>query len=63
MERRKLGRTGLEVSVLGYGAGAGLQASTYLISRYAGLKAFGAIFGLGGSANRVAAASSSHLGI
>lgn len=34
------------VMVLGYGAGAGLQASTYLISRYAGLKAFGAIFGL-----------------
>ena len=30
---------------VGYGGGAGLQVSTYLISRYAGLRNFGAIFG------------------
>ncbi|MBV1686815.1 MFS transporter [Novosphingobium sp. G106] len=31
---------------LGYSAGAGLQVSTYLISRYAGLRNFGVIFGV-----------------
>ncbi|MEO6093592.1 MAG: MFS transporter [Novosphingobium sp.] len=31
--------------ILGYSAGAGLQCSTYLVSRYGGLKAFGALFG------------------
>lgn len=30
---------------LGFSSGAGLQISTYLVSRYAGLKAFGAVFG------------------
>jgi MFS family permease len=30
---------------IGYAAGAGLQVSTYLISRYAGLRNFGVIFG------------------
>lgn len=30
---------------LGYASGAGLQVSTYLISRYAGLRNFGVIFG------------------
>jgi MFS family permease len=30
---------------LGYAGGAGLQVSTYLISRYAGLRNFGVIFG------------------
>ncbi|MFC0204916.1 MFS transporter [Novosphingobium soli] len=30
---------------LGFAAGAGLQISTYLISRYAGLRHFGAVFG------------------
>ena len=32
--------------VLGYSSGAGFQVTTYLISRYAGMKAFGALFGL-----------------
>jgi len=31
---------------LGYAAGAGLQVSTYLITRYAGLRNFGVIFGV-----------------
>lgn len=31
---------------LGFSSGAGLQVSTYLVSRYAGLKNFGAIFGV-----------------
>ena len=31
--------------ILGYASGAGLQVSTYLVSRYGGLKAFGALFG------------------
>lgn len=31
--------------ILGYSAGAGLQVSTYLVSRYAGLRKFGTIFG------------------
>jgi len=30
---------------IGFASGAGLQISTYLISRYAGLRNFGAIFG------------------
>lgn len=30
---------------LGYGSGAGFQVSTYLISRYAGLRNFGVVFG------------------
>ncbi len=40
-------RTALTVAVmcLGYASGAGLQVSTYLISRYAGLRNFGTIFG------------------
>ena len=33
------------VMVLGYTAGAGLQVTTYLVSRYGGLKNFGTIFG------------------
>ena len=33
------------VMILGYSSGAGLQISTYLISRYAGLRAFGTLFG------------------
>lgn len=37
------------VLALGYASGAGLQISTYLISRYAGLKNFGAIYGTFGS--------------
>jgi MFS family permease len=51
-------RTALTVAalLLGYSAGAGLQVSTYLISRYAGLRNFGTVFGtiasamLGGTA-------------
>lgn len=35
----------LGVICVGYTAGAGLQVSTYLISRYAGLRNFGVIFG------------------
>lgn len=35
----------LGVVCIGYTAGAGLQVSTYLISRYAGLRNFGVIFG------------------
>jgi len=31
--------------ILGYSSGAGLQVTTYLVSRYAGLKKFGTIFG------------------
>lgn len=31
--------------ILGYSSGAGLQVCTYLVSRYAGLKKFGTIFG------------------
>lgn len=31
--------------ILGYASGAGLQVTTYLVSRYAGLKNFGIIFG------------------
>lgn len=31
--------------ILGYSSGAGLQVSTYLVSRYGGLRAFGALFG------------------
>ncbi len=31
---------------LGFSSGAGLQTSTYLISRYAGLRNFGAVFGM-----------------
>ncbi len=31
--------------ILGYSSGAGLQATTYLVSRYAGLRKFGTIFG------------------
>lgn len=31
--------------ILGFSSGAGLQISTYLVSRYAGLRNFGAIFG------------------
>jgi len=38
------------VAILGFSSGAGLQISTYLISRYAGLRNFGAIFGAIGSA-------------
>lgn len=56
--------------ILGYSAGAGLQVSTYLVSRYAGLLRFGTIFGsvasmmLGGSAigPLVAAAVHDHWG-
>ncbi len=33
------------VSLVGYSSGAGLQATTYLVSRYAGLRKFGTIFG------------------
>jgi len=33
------------VLVLGYTAGAGLQVTTYLVSRYGGLRNFGTIFG------------------
>lgn len=35
----------LGAMVLGYASGAGLQVTTYLISRYAGLRNFGIIFG------------------
>lgn len=35
----------LGVICIGYASGAGLQVSTYLISRYAGLRNFGVIFG------------------
>ena len=35
----------LGTACLGYASGAGLQVSTYLISRYAGLRNFGVIFG------------------
>lgn len=31
--------------VLGFASGAGLQVTTYLVTRYAGLRSFGAIFG------------------
>jgi MFS family permease len=31
--------------ILGYASGAGLQVTTYLVSRYAGLRKFGTIFG------------------
>jgi MFS family permease len=31
--------------ILGYSSGAGLQVTTYLVSRYAGLRKFGTIFG------------------
>ena len=31
--------------ILGFASGAGLQVTTYIVSRYAGLRAFGAIFG------------------
>jgi MFS family permease len=44
-----LGHTRAELLIgtlcLGYSSGAGLQVSTYLISRYAGLRNFGVIFG------------------
>jgi MFS family permease len=39
----------LGVLALGYSAGAGLQVSTYLVSRYAGLRNFGKIYGTLGS--------------
>lgn len=39
----------LGVLVLGFNAGAGLGVSTYLVSRYAGLRAFGAVYGALGS--------------
>jgi MFS family permease len=39
----------LGVLALGYSSGAGLQVSTYLISRYAGLRNFGKIYGTLGS--------------
>lgn len=35
----------LGAMALGYASGAGLQVSTYLVSRYAGLRNFGSIFG------------------
>ena len=38
------------VLIMGYCSGAGLQTTTYLTSRYAGLKSFGTIFGMIGSA-------------
>ncbi len=38
------------VMLLGYSGGAGLQITTYLISRYAGLRNFGKVFGTIGSA-------------
>lgn len=37
---------GVAVFVLGYGSGGSLQMSTYLTSRYAGVRHFGKIFGL-----------------
>jgi MFS family permease len=37
------------VVVIGFSGGAGLQATTYLISRYAGMRNFGKIFGTVGS--------------
>ncbi|MCB2077915.1 MAG: MFS transporter [Novosphingobium sp.] len=39
------GALALGSMALGFSAGAGLQVSTYLISRYAGLRNFGTIFG------------------
>lgn len=39
----------LGAMILGYASGAGFQVTTYLISRYAGMRAFGTIFGLIGS--------------
>ena len=36
----------LAIAVLGYCAGASLQLTTYLTTRYAGLRNFGTIFGL-----------------
>jgi len=39
----------LGVLIVGYTAGAGLAITAYLISRYAGLRAFGAIYGALGS--------------
>lgn len=45
-----MGGTGIELLLgtlcLGYASGASLQVSTYLISRYAGLRNFGVIFGV-----------------
>jgi MFS family permease len=35
----------LGAMILGYASGAGLQVSTYLVSRYAGMRSFGALFG------------------
>ena len=42
--------------ILGYASGAGLQVSTYLVSRYAGMRAFGALFGTIASAMMLGAA-------
>lgn len=39
----------LAVSILGYSSGAGLQVTTYLCSRYAGLRNFGKIYATMGS--------------
>ena len=42
---RSVPALGLAVFLWAFAAGASLQATTYLISRYAGLRAFGTIFG------------------
>ena len=42
--------------ILGYASGAGLQVSTYLVSRYAGMRAFATIFSLIGSLMMIGAA-------
>jgi MFS family permease len=39
----------LGVLIIGYTSGAGLAITAYLISRYAGLRAFGAVYGALGS--------------
>jgi MFS family permease len=40
-----VGALTLGAMILGYASGAGLQVSTYLVSRYAGMRSFGALFG------------------
>lgn len=39
----------LAVSILGYAAGANMQCAAYLITRYAGLRSFGAVLGINSS--------------
>jgi len=36
----------LGAMIIGYASGAGFQVTTYLVSRYAGMRAFGTVFGL-----------------